>query len=150
MSTASKWYENAKAAAVIHRTEGKSVRQSAAALIVTPAFVKYHEKKALDPEFHAGTHGGPRNTKFTTERQLEVEVMLWALVKQNPVQLPKQFAAELHLRGADVNPKYGSLWLHLSRCCGADPSLYVLLPAGGSLGSSSGGATATRSSKRAL
>jgi hypothetical protein len=97
------WYENLKASVCLSRLEGKSVAEVARNHGVTRDFVRYHERKLVDPDFHPGTQGGARHVSFASATQLQLECLLWNLVKADPLLLPGQYAEEMRQIGFDID-----------------------------------------------
>jgi transposase len=90
------------AALLAHR---HGVKQAARRmLVVTPRFVGYHQKKALDPTFHPGKHGGRRYSQFSPERQAMIELFVWGKLKADPTLRVYDYVTALAVEaGVTVN-----------------------------------------------
>lgn len=72
-------YENLKLN-IAYAAQFTSYAKVAQRFGVTEAMVRYHYNKYIDPNFHPGTIGGPRNCLFDDQAQLVMELVLWELV----------------------------------------------------------------------
>src|SRR4051812_44258945 len=72
---------------------------------VTPDFVRYWARKAVDPLFHPGALGGSHNLKFDDSGQLFAETVLWLTILESPYQTPTRFSALLVSMGLPVDVK---------------------------------------------
>ena len=70
-------------------------------------FVRYNLQKFIDPLFHVSGLGGARNTLFTADEQLVVDILLYREVLLNPVQSGPEYAATLRaVWGLDLDPRW--------------------------------------------
>jgi len=72
-------------------------------LLVTPDFVRYNHAKVVNPAFHSGKHGGARNFKFSATEMAQIEVIVWLLLKADPLRSDQEYVTELVNSGFHVN-----------------------------------------------
>ena len=68
--------------------------------------IKYWSRKYSDSTFHAASHGGRRNLKFSTEKQLRYEILLWQHCKLKPCAIISEHRKYLLATNIDVNPQF--------------------------------------------
>ena len=60
------------------------IKNAARATALTEDQIRYAIKKADEPSFHSGTHGGVRNVCFTPEERELVHQAIWDTVSEHP------------------------------------------------------------------
>lgn len=104
LDRASKWYQ-----LLCSSTALDAQTNSVAAVVerkgVPPDFVRYWNRKLVDPTFHSGSIGGTRNNKFSADGQLFVETLLYREIELNPFRSTSQLARDLKKSGVDVDRK---------------------------------------------
>jgi len=86
----------------------ESCTKVAARLAVSPSFVAYWAQKKADPTFHAGSWGGARHFSFSPPQRAALEILLWTMVKANPLCSLAEYVEGLKYYGFVVNIKYVS------------------------------------------
>jgi hypothetical protein len=113
---------SAHIASVVCDAKTYGVPLTAAICGETPAFIRYHLQKTIDPSFHdgatllarvlaspdarpycTGAWGGVRTTKFDDEEKSAIVSEVWSLLSVEPRQTLQSLSTTLAARGWDVS-----------------------------------------------
>ena len=58
--------------------------------------VKYWKSKVQNPAFHSSSHGGIRRQKWDSETKLDLEMLVWSNISENPFLGLKELQQKIH------------------------------------------------------
>jgi len=88
--------------AVARRCLVVGAKRTATEMEVEVGYVRYWTAKLSNPALHPGSHGGARNRTFNDMDQADVEMLLFAAIRANPLQTLSQVRAVLAVTGVYV------------------------------------------------